>query len=82
MSMQALRVVMLLVTVAVCYLLFFHSQPTVEVIPTDPASSEGAVAGQHAGSPATVHTQYKEAMNRAHAAAKAMQDERKEADSY
>ncbi len=76
--MQALRVVMLLVTVAVCYLLFFHSQPTVEVIPTDPAVP-GVVA---AASPATAHSQYKEAMNRAHAAAKSMQAERKEADSY
>ncbi len=71
---------MLLMTVAVCYLLFFHSQPQTEVIPTDPA--DPAVAGQPAGTPASVHSQYKEAMNRAHAAAKAMQDERKEADSY
>lgn len=69
---------MLLVTVAVCYLLFFYSQPKLEVIPTDPLQP-GAVA---AGSPATVHSQYKEAMDRAHVAAKSMQDERKEADSY
>ena len=32
-------------------------------------------------SPATAHSQYKEAMDRAHAAAKSMEDERKEADS-
>ena len=69
---------MLLVTVAVCYLLFFHSQPQTEVIPVDPLTPAVATAGH----PPTVHSQYKEAMDRAHAAAKSIQDERKEADSY
>lgn len=74
--MQALRVVLLLVTVAVCYLLFFYSQSKTEVIAVDPLAPGMAVTSTNA------HTQYKEAMDRAHAAAKAMQDERKEADSY
>ena len=66
--MQALRVVMLLVTVAFCYLLFIRSQK---------------VGGDESGPGASTaaHSQYKEDMDRAHAAAKAMQDERKEADS-
>ena len=76
--MQALRVVMLLVTVLVCYLLFFHSASKpgtsgTEALPPDALAT---------GSPATARSQYKEAMDRAHAAAKSMQDERKEADSY
>lgn len=69
---------MLLVTVAVCYLLFFYSQPKVDVIAVDPPVPGVATNGH----PATAHSQYKEAMDRAHAAAKSMQDERKEADSY
>ena len=76
--MPALRIVMLLVTVAVCYLLFFHSQPKLDVIAVDPPAPGIATAG----TPATAHSQYKEATDRAHAAAKSMQDERKEADSY
>ncbi len=67
--MQALRVVMLLVTVAFCYLLFLRSQK-VDDAATDPANPSSVA-----------HSQYKEDMDRAHAAAKAMQDERKEADA-
>ena len=62
---------MLLVTVALCYLLFVHSQTKIDPVAADPASPAAA----------TTHSQYKEAMDRAHAAAKAMQDERKEADA-
>ena len=75
--MQALRVVMLLVTVLICYLLFFHSATKVEN-PSSEALAPGATA---TGSPSTAHSQYKEAMDRAHAAAKSMQDERREADA-
>ncbi len=79
--MQALRVVMLLVTVAICYLLFFHSQKTANQT-ADPLTADLAVVGTPSASPASAQTQYKEDMDRAHAAAKSMQDERKEADSY
>ena len=73
---------MLLVTVAVCYLLFFHSQ-TKEDNQADAAlTADMTGTSSPAASPGTAHSQYKEAMDRAHAAAKAMQDERKEADSY
>ena len=73
---------MLLVTVAVCYLLFFYSQPKLESQATDPLNPDAVAVASPGGTPVSVHSQYKEAMNRAHAAAKSMQDERKEADSY
>ena len=71
---------MLLVTLAVGYVLFFHSQPQPSELPPDLTKPVGTTAAT-ADSPAP-RTQYKEAMNRAHAVAKQMQDERKEADSY
>ncbi len=76
-GMQALRVVMLLVTVLICYLLFFHSAAKVQSPGSDPMAPDAVVTG----SPSAAHSQYKEALNRAHAAAKSMQDSRKEADS-
>ena len=75
--MQALRVVMLLVTVLICYLLFFHSVGKVDSTASEALSPDATATG----SPSTAHSQYKEAMDRAHAAAKSMQDERKEANS-
>ena len=80
--MQALRVVMLLVTVAICYLLFFYSQPKTDDPMTDPLNPDAVAVASPGRSPASVHSQYKEAMDRAHAAAKSMEDEKKEADSY
>ena len=68
---------MLLVTVLICYLLFFHSAAKVD----NPASAALAADAVAKGSPTTAHSQYKEALDRAHAAAKSMQDERKEADA-
>ena len=65
-GMQALRVVMLLITVAFCYLLFVRSQKV------------GGDASAAADAPA-VHSQYKADLDRAHAAAKAIEDARKEA---
>ena len=61
--MSALRLVLVLAAVPICYLLFFHSQPDPAAAPDSPA-----------------HSQYKQAMDKANAAAKAMQDERAEAD--
>ena len=78
--MQALRILMLLVTLAVGYVLFFHSQPSPSALPPDLSKPDGTTTAAN-DSPAP-RTQYKEAMNRAHAVAKQMQAERKEADSY
>ena len=77
--MQALRILMLLVTLAVGYLLFFHSQPQPSSLTPDLTKPDGTAAVTAGPTP---RTQYKEAMNRAQAVAKQMQDERKEADSY
>ena len=77
--MQALRILMLLVTLAVGYVLFFHSQPQPSSLPPDLTRPDGTAAATTGPTP---RTQYKEAMNRAQAVAKQMQDQRKEADSY
>ena len=79
--MQALRILMLLVTLAVGYVLFFRSQPASSDLPPDLAKPPGTTVSTEAATPAP-RTQYREAMNRAQAVAKQMQDERKEADSY
>ena len=79
--MQSLRIVMLLVTLAVGYLLFFHSQPQPSTLPPDLTKPDNTAAVADPNNPAP-RTQYKEAMNRAQAVAKQMQDQRKEADSY
>ena len=64
-DMQALRLVMLLAAVPVCYLLFFHSsQPVGNAAPTPEA-----------------HSQYKRDMDQARDAAKQMQAQKAEADS-
>ena len=83
--MMALRLLMLLVTVAVIYLLFLRSQTPSENLPPDLVQSASPVAASgeaHAGGPQAAHSQYKEAMDRAHAAAKMMQDQHKDADSF
>lgn len=76
--MQALRILMLLVTLAVGYVLFFHSQPQSSTLPPDLTKPDGTVTATVGPTP---RTEYKEAMNRAQAVAKQMQAERKEADS-
>lgn len=74
--MQALRLLMLVVVLALAYLLMFRPQnKTVDELPPDLAQPQAAT------SRAPAHSQYKEAMDRAHAAAKQMQDQRAEADS-
>ena len=77
--MQSLRIVMLLVTLTVGYLLFFHSQPQPSALPPDLTKTATTSAANPDGT--APRTEYKEAMNRAHAVAKQMQDQRKEADS-
>ena len=77
--MQMLRVLMLLVALAVGYILFFRSQPEKSDLSPDLTRPDGTVAATVGPTP---RTQYKEAMDRAHAVAKQMQDERKEADAY
>ncbi len=73
MDMQALRILMLLVALGLGYVLFFSTQPRQADISLDPSKPATA---------STAHSQYKEAMNKAQAAAQAMRAERKEADSY
>ena len=82
--MMALRLLMLLVTVAVIYLLFLRSQtPSTDLPPDLVQSAATAAPGESPGrSPQAAHSQYKEAMDRAHAAAKLMQDQHKDADSF
>ena len=77
--MQALRIVMLLVVLAVGYLLFFRSQPKASDLPPKEAAASVAPGAKPAATP---RTQYKEAMDRAHAAAQQMKDGRAEADSF
>ena len=78
-SMQALRLVMLLVALAVGYLLFFSTQPKLSDLPPADLTQNGKTAQTASNAPA--HNQYKEAMDRAHSAADAMTAQRKEADS-
>jgi hypothetical protein len=72
--MIALRILMLLAAVAVCYLLFLHMGATTPASPGAP--------GDLPTSASTVEqSQYKQAMDKAHAAARHMQAERAEADA-
>lgn len=78
--MQALRIVMLLVALTIGYLLFFSTQPrSADLPPADLTKPEGTAQTVSPSQP--MHSQYKEAMDRAHAAADAMQAQRKEADA-
>ena len=72
--MTTLRILMLLATVAICYLLFLRGMPA----PT-PAHSAGA--DQPDAASVEAHSQYKQAMDKAHAAARQMQAQRAEADA-
>ena len=65
---------MLLAAVAVCYLLFLHVGP----VPT-PADSTGTNLPHSASR--TEQSEYKQAMDKAHAAARQMQAQRAEADA-
>ena len=79
--MMALRLVMLMVAVALIYAMFMKTQTKTEELPPDLVQSSPAAVGHHA--PQTTHDQYKEAMDRAHAAADAMKAQHKEdADSF
>ena len=74
--MTSLRIMMLLVALVVCYLLFLRTQPSV-----NSRRDESALLSADPAKAAAAHSQYKEAMDKAHAAAKQMQDQRSEADS-
>ena len=71
--MASLRIMMLLVALAVCYLLFAHT------LPPPGARHIGDAEGLPPGTAA--QSQYKQAMDKAHAAARQMQAERAEADA-
>lgn len=75
-GMQALRVMMLMVALAFGYVLFFSTQSKQADVSIDPSKPAAVVSKDPA-----VQDQYKQAMNRAQAAAKAMQAERREADA-
>ena len=72
--MITLRILMLLAAVAICYLLFLHVSPTLAPTPAAGTDLPDTAAVQP-------HSQYKQAMDKAHAAARQMQAQRKEADS-
>ena len=72
--MIALRILMLLAAVAICYLLFLRVGPA--PIPTFPDGTNRPAAASTAG-----QDQYKAAMDKAHAAARQMQAQRTEADA-
>lgn len=80
--MQMLRIMALLVALTLGYVLFFRSQTPRTDLPPDLARPGLTTTQTDIPAQGTAHDQYKEAMDRAQAAAKAMQDERKEADSY
>ncbi len=69
---------MLLVTLVVCYLLFLRTQPAL-----NSPRSNTTLTGEPADPRATpaLSSEYKQAMDKAHAAARQMQAQRAEADS-
>ncbi len=72
-GMASLRIMMLLVALAVCYLLFVRTQ-------TVPGTrKDGTADGLPPGT--TAQSQYRQAMDKAHAAARQMQEQRAEADA-
>ncbi len=77
--MMALRLVMLLVAVALIYAMFLKTQTKPDELPPELVQSSPAAV-----SPASrqAHDPYKEAMDRAHAAADAMKAQHKDADSF
>ena len=72
--MIALRLLMLLAAVAVCYLLFLH-------IGSAPTSTDSASTGLPNPASQTEHSEYKQAMDKAHAAARQMRAQKAEADA-
>ena len=81
--MGALRLVMLLVAVVLIYMMFLRSQTPTADLPADLTQSTTPAAP---GAPAPAaqggaHSQYKAALDRAHAAARQMQDQHAEADA-
>ena len=77
---------MLVVVLALAYLLVLRPQTKTEDLPPDlvetNATPSDAPGAPPAHSPTQAHSQYKEAMDRAHAAAKQMQAQRADADSF
>ena len=65
---------MLMATVAVCYLLFLHGGAA-------PTPTGGVGKGVPNSASRTEQSQYKQAMDKAHAAARQMQAQRAEADA-
>ena len=82
-SMQALRILMLVVILVLAYLLLVLRPQSKPVdLPPDLVEANAASPASPAASPVSVHSQYKEAMDRAHAAAKQMQAAHADADSF
>ena len=82
--MQALRLLMLVLVLVLAYLLVLRPTTKTEDLP--PNLVESAVPGatpagaRPGGPPRAAHSQYKEAMDRAHAAVRQMQDQHADAD--
>lgn len=76
---------MLLVAVVLIYLMFLRSQTPTADLPPDLVQSGAAVSVAPGASPAArvpqAHSQYKAALDKAHAAARQMQDQHAEADA-
>ena len=78
--MMALRLVMLMVAVALIYAMFLKTQTKPEELPPELVQASPTAVTTPASQRA--HDPYKEAMDRAHAAADAMKAQHKDADSF
>ncbi len=71
---------MLMVAVALIYAMFLKTQTKPEELPPELVQSSPAAVDAHA--PQRAHDPYKEAMDRAHAAAAAMKAQHADADAF
>ena len=78
--MQALRLVMLLAAVPVCYLLFYHPKTASEMILDDGAKLEAGLPASARSTPAA-QSEYKRDMDKAREAARQMNSQKAEADA-
>ena len=81
--MRLLQSLLLIVTLAICYLVFFRSQATGPRFANDGTRTDQTETSEKGDTrPATAHSQYKVDMDRAHVAAEQMKASHKEADSF
>lgn len=81
--MRLLQSLLLIVTLAICYLVFFRSQANGPRFVNDGARMDQTDTSEKGDTrPATTRSQYKADMDRAHAVAEQMKASHKEADSF